>query len=183
MITESEVEEIIGRLFGHCLEPLSQISKDTANNEILIDDAGEFHNYDKIVQAAYDYREEDKPKSPDMILFKKNTVVFVEFKNGKITAREKDRIKLKAVEGGNIVLHHIVSQEKNGLHFLDTMGLKKSYVLVYNPGKNPFNEIHDRVYGQIARFGLHIYEGTFFNKVKTISAEAFSQWLGREEKD
>jgi len=183
MITELEVEEIISRRFGDCLEPLSQISKDTANNEILINDAGEFHNYDKIVQAAYEYREEGKPKSPDMILFRKSTVVFVEFKNGTINSREKDKIKLKAVEGGNIVLHHIVSQEKNDSSFLDIVGLKKSYVLVYNPGKNPFNEIHDRVYGQIARFGLHIYEGTLFNKVKTISAGAFSQWLSREEMD
>ncbi len=105
----------------------------------------------------------------------------MEFKNGKIHSSDKDKIKLKAIEGGFIVLHKVISKYKN-VTFEEIFSLKKSYVLVYNIEKNPAHTIHDHLYSTGARFGLSIYEGTFFYRVKTVSPEVFSQII-KEEKD
>jgi hypothetical protein len=180
MISSTIARKIIEH-FDTCLEPLSRISKDPANNEIMIDSPEVFYNYDKIVREFYRELQEELPKSPDMLLFKKNTLVFVEFKNGKIDSREKDKIKLKALEGGILTLYNILSKYNTDLNFLDVVGLQKSYVLVYNPEKNPDREIHNRVYSQAPRFGLHRYEGTFFYRVKVLTHHVFWDWLTREE--
>ena len=116
-------------------------------------------------------------KSPDMIIFDKNALVFVEFKNGKITSKDKDKIKLKAIEGCFIILHKIISSYKKNVGFIDIVKLKKSYIVVYNTEKNTRERIRDRKYSNIARFRLENYRGTFFYEVTTLSKGVFIQWL------
>ncbi len=143
MITASDVKQIIIRDFENCLKSLTGISYDPSNNaHVVIENSVRFHCYDDIVQKVYQAAKrngkekeetyEDNPRSPDMILFEEDTVVFVEFKNGKINDKVRDNIKVKAIEGGIIIMYKIISKYIKDVTFLDTVKLKKSYYLVYN---------------------------------------------------
>lgn len=178
MITLTEIKEIITDGFKECLQPLREISRDSQNNNIMMDSPDRFYSFDKIAQCIY--KGQNKPKSPDMIIFKNDSVIFVEFKNGKIHSSDKDKIKLKAIEGGFIVFHKVISKYKN-VTFEEIFKLKKSYVLVYNIEKKPAHYIHDHINSKDIRFGLAIYEGTFFHSVRTVSPEEFSQIIKAEK--
>lgn len=204
MITEKEVKEIIEAKFGKYLQPLSQISKDPANDEIMIDRSTMFHNYDKIAEEAYnigddkdhdensnaDRNDEKKPKTPDMILFKNNTILFVEFKNGKIKEKTKWDMKLKAIEGGFIVLYKIIvkygRKDKAEIDFLDIVKLRKHYIVVYNEGNHKkkgekTSDYHQSVKKNICRFGLLKYRKTFFDEVETYTCPVFEDWLKKQQ--
>jgi hypothetical protein len=178
MITQTEVEKIFVNKFENCLQPLREISRDFQKGTSMVDSSLRFYCYDKIAEIIYEGQ--NKPKSPDMVLFKKDSLVLVEFKNGEIHSKDKDIIKLKAVEGGFIVLHKIISRYKE-TNFDDIYKLNKSYVLVYNTKENTRYSLHHHVYSKTARFGLSIYEGTFFSRVRTVSPVVFSQLLHREK--
>jgi hypothetical protein len=178
MINLPEVEEIIASEFNDCLQPLREISKDFQKKAWMIDTPQRFHCYDKVAEIIYG--SQNKPKTPDMLLFKKDALVFVEFKNGQIHSKDKDIIKLKAIEGGFIVMHKIISRYKE-VNFEDIFKLKKSYVLVYNTKEKTRYSLHDHVYSKTARFGLSIYEGTFFFMVKTVSPQVFSKLINLEK--
>lgn len=177
MITEAEVQKIISSEFKDCLKSLSQISWDPVNEIALVDKKDRFHHYDIMAEKFYG----DKPKSPDMLLFHNETLVFVEFKNGKIGSKEKDKIKLKAIEGCFIILFKIISGFKKDIGFTDIFKLKKSYILVYDTDKNTRERIRDRKHANLARFGLEHYNGTFFHQVSTLSRDIFIQWLHKRK--
>lgn len=174
MISQPEVEEIIVNEFKDCMQPLREISRDFQKETSMVESSLQFHCYDKIAEIIYEGQ--NKPKSPDMVLFKKDSLVLVEFKNGEIHSKDKNIIKLKAVEGGFIVLHKILSKYKK-INVEDIYKLNKSYVVVYSTKKSTRYALHHHVYSKIARFGLSIYEGIFFFRVRTVSPGAFSQLL------
>lgn len=196
MITTSGVKQVVVGNFEKCLKSLTEISYDPTNNaHVVIEDSVQFHCYDDIVQKVYQAAKgngkekeetyEDNPRSPDMILFEENTVVFVEFKNGKINDKVRDNIKVKAIEGGIIILYKIISKYIKDVTFLDTVKLKKSYYLVYNKTKNPVpkdsrERIHNHSFTNRIRFGLDIYKGTFFYEVGTFTGNGFLYWLKRK---
>jgi hypothetical protein len=170
MMTVSELKKIIGREFKNCLQPLTDISWDSANGQALVKSNERFHNYDRMADIVY--RGENKPKTPDMIYFKRDTLVFVEFKNGKIGPATREQIKLKAIEGGFIVLYRIISTFSE-IDFSDIYQIDKSYIVVYHTEKNPIDAIHGHLYSRETRFGLEIYEGIFFKRIKTVSPQVF----------
>ena len=196
MITASDVKQIIIRDFENCMKSLTDISYDPSNNaSVVIEDSVQFHCYDDIVQKVYQAEKgngkakeesyEDNPGSPDMILFEKDSVAFVEFKNGKINDRVRDNIKVKAIEGGIIILSKIISKYIKDVTFLDTVQLKKTYFLVYNKTKNPVpkdsrERIHNHSSTNRVRFGLDIYKGSFFYEVGTFTGKGFLFWLKRK---
>ncbi|MGE5340563.1 MAG: hypothetical protein ACM3SY_03695 [Candidatus Omnitrophota bacterium] len=196
VITEWQVREIIERHFQEELETLSEISRDTSHQRSLIVgfDRYKFFNYDKIKNKSY---RGNSPKSPDMLLFKDDEIIFVEFKSGRIERRKKEcrhrseddeckyvmwDIRLKAIEGGFIVLQHVLSKIRADVRLLDIFTLNKTYILVYNDAyensrKFPFHYCHDPFYAGEVKFGLHIYRKTFFNKIHTFSKSTFVEWL------
>lgn len=178
MLTQSDIETIVRKEFDDCLAPLREISLDSENNVIMVDRPERFFHYDKITESVY--KGGNCPKSPDMLLFGKNSLVFVEFKNGKIHSSDRVNIKLKALEGSFIVLHKIISNFRD-IEPEDICKLKKSYILVYNEAKNPRRFIHDHLFSKGARFGLSLYQGMFFVKVKTVPPEVFSRIIRQEE--
>ena len=173
MVGIPEVKDIFAAIadtFEGCIESLSRISEDTVKGQPLIRHPAQFYNYDAITGNFY----RQKPRSPDMILFKEDTIVFVEFKSGKIKSSD---IKVKAIEGGFIILHKIVSHYKKEISFIDIIHLKKVYIVVYDKDKNARKHLLDHKYANVARFGLEMYKGTFFHKVKTLSKDRFMVWL------
>lgn len=109
-----------------------------------------------------------------MVLFKEDALVFVEFKSGKI---KPDDIKVKAIEGGFIILNKILKAYKKGMDFIDIFKLKKTYIVVYDKKKNARRRLSFQKGANIVRFGLEIYKGTFFYDVKTLSQKHFEIWL------
>lgn len=188
MIKEKEVEKIIKDDFSKYMKPIRKISEDTAGGQSMIDWDACFYDYDKIGEKVYRRAGENKPKTPDMIIFEDDTIYFVEFKNGKISDTVKDEIKVKAIEGGFIVLHKILSQAP-GVRpdFPDIVKLNKGFILVYNKQKNPGAgesraRIHNHVAAKKVEFGLDIYKDTFFNAVAVFTPEGFKEWLKENER-
>jgi len=172
-LTISDVKEIISGNFKDCadgLNAISEVTDDTGNKKPLLDYPDRFYNYDTIAGKLYKQR----PKSPDMVLFKDDSVIFVEFKSGRVKAGD---VKLKAVEGCFIILHEIVSTYKKDIDFLDIVKLKKWYILVYEKDKNHRKGMYDFHYANKARFGLEMYKGTFFYNVETWRPGKFVKWL------
>lgn len=178
-MTVPEIEEIFESEFKNYLQPLKKISRDTQNKVALVGSEKPFHSYDKIAEKIYG---DNKPRTPDMIYFKRDTLVFVEFKNSKIGPTTRDQIKVKAIEGCFIVLHRIISKFIK-IDFADIFKIDKLYVVVYNAEKNPVANIHNHAYSSEVRFGLGIYEGTFFSRVITAASEEFIQLLDRKRGD
>jgi hypothetical protein len=185
MIDAAGIKEIIFNRFNDCLKPISDISLDKANKVKMVDIPDRFHSYDDIIEKFYPGQ---RLRSPDMILFKSDSIWFVEFKNGKIDNQVKDNIKVKAIEGGVIVLYDIVKQYINSDVLLcDIINLEKSFALVYNDEKNPScitsleQKYKDHIRSTPVRFGLDIYKETFFKEVKTLSPENFKQWFQNQD--
>ena len=194
MIDESEAKEIITAEFANCKKSLKDISWDKSNKVALVDSQHQFYCYDDIVGRFYrerkieDTEDEGKiesPRSADMILFKENSIIFIEFKNGRIDEKVKDNIKVKAVEGCLIAMYRIASKYKSDLSFIDIIKLKKSFILVFNDKKNPppdeaaapINRYKNHIKAVPVRFGLDIYKETFFKEVRTFTPNNFKQWL------
>jgi hypothetical protein len=171
-LTISEVKEIITGKFNDCIQALNEITigEDSRSKKPMLNYPDQFHNYDQITGKLYGRN----PKSPDMILFKGDTIIFVEFKSGKVKSSD---VKLKAIEGCFIVLHKIVSTYREDINFIDIFKLKKSYILVYDKDRNARKGMYDHKYANKARFGLEMYRDTFFYSVKTWSKDKFVQWL------
>ncbi len=179
MIKESHVEKIIKREFPDCLQSIEKISWDFQNEISIVELEHQYYSYDQIAEKIYEGK--NSPKKPDMIIFKNDTLVFVEFKNGKIHSKDKDQIKVKAIEGCFLVLHELISKYgEQDVDFTEIINLKKSYVLVYNEDKNPSRSLRDTLYSREARFGLSAYEKTFFSRVRTLSPGIFCKLLNRE---
>ncbi len=143
-VTVPEIKKIIVDNYDKCLEPLTEISKGGANNRSLIPRQAKFYNYDRIGESVF--MGKDKPKTPDMIFFKDDTIFFVEFKSGRVEGIKKKcetrgnddechyvklDIKLKALEGAFVVLHRLALKHKEKIDFSSIVNLKKCYILVY----------------------------------------------------
>lgn len=173
MISILEVKEIIDTIAGknnECLQSLAHISRGPNSEAPMLNYPDRFLHYDRIAGIFY----KRKPKTPDMVLFKEDALVFVEFKSGKI---KPDDIKVKAIEGGFIILNKILKAYKKGMDFIDIFKLKKTYIVVYDKKKNARRRLSFQKGANIVRFGLEIYKGTFFYDVKTLSQKHFEIWL------
>lgn len=194
-VTVPEIKKLIIDNYDKCLEPLNEISKDWANNKSMISRSEEFYNYDRIGESVFQGK--DKPKTPDMIFFKDDTIFFVEFKSGRIEGIKKKcetrgnddechyvkwDIKLKALEGAFVVLHRLAAKHKEKIDFSTIVNLKKCYILVYAKDEKPGTTSGERRFGnQLSsskvKFGLQLYKGTFFTDVATFTPDSFIKKL------
>ncbi|WP_407270105.1 hypothetical protein [Radiobacillus sp. PE A8.2] len=156
---------------------ITELSKDTDNNESLCISNKQYIDYDKLVETFY--HSDETLSSPDLIYVSDEKIVYVEFKNGSLKkSMEKKTLKLKGIEGGFIALFNIFKSYKNDVTFDEIQLLKKEYYVVYNSEKNPHSS--SRVAGIVShlqmqpiRFGLKWYQGNFFSKVETMSSHRF----------
>lgn len=195
MVREQQIEAIIAANYENCLEPLEQISKIQPHGKSMLKYSTRFHNYDKIGESLY---KKNKPKTPDMIFVLNDTLFLVEFKSGRIEGIKKKcelrtdddecqyvkwDIKLKAIEGGFIVLRKLVWEHMGNIDLFNLVELKKAYILVYDPVKNPDEKVtgskrfHKQMNANRVRFGLRDYKKIFYNHVYTYTKEYFENWL------
>jgi hypothetical protein len=168
-------KDIFDREFKQYLRTLKEISRDDKGYPVINDQEKLYYNYDKIKKKKVYKGAGEMPASPDTLIFKDDEIVFVEFKNGKIEniRSEKKEIKLKAIEGGFILLDKIIKKYNHS--FQDVVKLNKSYVLVYNSEKNPMDEIINRSAFVELEAALKIFEGNFFHNIAVIPAEVFER--------
>jgi hypothetical protein len=191
MITEREIKDIIDTHYCDSMKPMREISYDSANNKTMVDIPERFYSYDDIVGRFYREQQSESLRSPDMILFKGDSIIFVEFKNGKIDEKVYDNIKVKAIDGGIIAFHEIASRHYSSpVTLIDIINLDKSFVLVYNETKNPSittdevvlrNGINGHVKATEAKSGIGIYKDKFFKDVNIYAPGNFVEWLKREK--
>lgn len=164
------IEEIFKREFGDYLHPLKQIS------EGLADHSAKFYNYEEIADKRA-YKDKNTPRRPDMALFLNDTIYFIEFKGGRIEKKEKDRIKLQAIEGCFIVLHKIANSYNEEITFENILRIRKCFLLVYDEGVNSREYMRAHVESRTILFDLELYDGTFFHCVETLTSGNFIKWL------
>ena len=177
-----EIKTFFEKEYADCLQPLSRISYDDANDRILCRSETRFFNYDKIVQRVCGSY---TPRSPDMILFYGNNLVFIEFKAGRVDISRRrdslrDSIKLKGVEGGYLGLLRAVRP----LHisFDAVCSLQKIFIIVYNEShwrNHRTRGLQAHQENLILKLGLGMYEGAFFRRVQALSSSNFLSWLGK----
>ncbi len=164
-MTPADLKNIFNLRFQGFLKTLKEISMDKNQGLSVINDEKElYYDFDGIKEKDVYKGENQSPASPDTLIFREDEILFVEFKNGKMVniKNQKKEIKLKAIEGGFIILDKIV--KKHDFNFFDVLTLKKSYVLVYNSEKNPLDEMINRAVFVELEAALKIYEGNFFQK-------------------
>lgn len=122
---------------------------------------------------------EDKACSVDGIIDNENNKLFIEFKNGKIEAKQKRGIKNKAKDS---LLMYGDIKDKTLEYFRDNY----TFILVYNGKKNrthsqSMNNIHSNLYSrsneQEIRFGLDSLDKVFFKNVCTYNESEFEEFL------
>jgi len=174
-MTILDLKDIFDREFKQYLRTLKEISREDKGPSVINDEEKLYHNYDKIKKKKVYKGAGEMPASPDTLIFKDDEIVFVEFKNGKIgnIKSDKKKIKLKAIEGGFVLLNKII--EKYNYSFTDLVKLNKSYVLVYNSEGNAMDEIINRSDFIQLEEALKIFEGNFFNNIAVIPADLFEE--------
>jgi hypothetical protein len=169
MIQGADVEKIITTGFEGCLKALEEISEGMCR-----DTKGRlYYSYDCIEERDCKEYCLEKLHTPDLILFKEKGIIFVEFKGGKVENISWNEVKLKAIEGGFVVLNEIVSRVKNDLKPRDIFNLNKYFILVYSTGGRDIEFIK----GHIKKLEAVItrYGKLFFKDVFVISSEVFEK--------
>lgn len=99
---------------GFSPETYQSMSEDTSGNPLVFDSASEAFNFDEIIKNMFVSR----PSSMDSLLLK-DSLYFIEFKNGYPNAKKKTKtklitqsLKLKLSES-LIVLHELLLQQSN----------------------------------------------------------------------
>jgi hypothetical protein len=175
-MTPAELKNIFNLRFQGFLKTLKEISMDKNQGLSVINDEKElYYDFDGIKEREICKGAAEVLASPDTLIFKENEILLVEFKNGKLKniKKEKKDIKLKAIEGGFIIIDKIV--KKHDFSFLDVQGLKKSYILVYNSEKNPMEEMINRAAFTELEAALKVYEGNFFQNVAILPDTSFAE--------
>lgn len=168
-----DIEKLFEENFQEHKKTVTSLSLDDENGESLCNADKEFFDYDNIVREVY--KNQNPLKSPDSIHFKNGKLIFIEFKNGKVDSKEKMSLKLKAIDGGHIALNNILNSLKQTFSFEDILSIKKEYYIVYNGEKNLSSreKIKRHIGSRTVRFGLKVYQGTFFDRVETVSEKVF----------
>jgi hypothetical protein len=175
-MTPADLKNIFNLRFQGFLKTLKEISMDKNRGLSVINDENElYYDFDAIKGKDVFIGEAEMPASPDTLIFKDDEILLVEFKNGKLVniKNQKKEIKLKAIEGGFIIMDKIV--KKHGFSFLDVQKLNKSYVLVYNSQKNPLDEMINRAAVAELEASLKIYEGNFFREIAILPDGVFAE--------
>jgi hypothetical protein len=170
------IHEIFETTYGSYKNDVTTLSLDDDNAVSLCYSERRFFDYDAIVQQIAQIESEDSLSSSDIIHFKENKVIFIEFKNGKIDSKTKKELKIKGIEGGFIALYKAVKRVDSSASFNDIVVIPKEYCIVYNSQRNPnsrITAITQHMESVRIRFSMEKYQGTFFERVLTVSEDIF----------
>ena len=160
--------------YSSFLSTLRETSLDRSKGEsLLMDERRRVVNYDAMVDEICSlYRSGDNYSSSDCIALSQGSLLFIEFKNQKLSRIDSDRIRKKAFD--TICLFTFLE---------DRMGWQKrdkKYVVLYDEDDIPSWSVYrSRLYsfgGKMERvelkFGLEKYRA-FYSDILTLSAEDF----------
>ena len=177
-----DIKELFEKNFSKHIYTLSKISEDDRNRVSLCCYKNKFFNFDKIAKEYH-----SSWATTDMIFFdlQREYVIFVEFKNGKITSNEKPKIKRKFLDTFAL-FYKIIKTDKQQF-----WNLKTYLIFVTNKEKN-LNQLNHREYlsstdeflnileDNIVLYGFNIYKPWYFNEVKTPFCEEFAELMEEE---
>lgn len=172
----NEIKWLMQNHFNEQCKKITELSLDDANDEVLCESDFEAWDFDGIMKEYCSKLGIDIVSSPDLLHFKSNKLVFVEFKNGKYDSKQRKNTRLKLIEGPLVGLKELL--DSNGVKFQlnDLYHLNKEFILVLNQEKqndNPAASFH-RGMGRIRnRSILERYEGVFVSKVHILSPQVF----------
>ena len=169
MIAAEDVEKIITKKFAGCLKTLEEISEGMCSDP----KKRLYYSYDCIEERDCKDHFLERLHTPDLMIFRKGKIIFVEFKGGKVENISWNEVKLKAVEGGVVALNEIVSRVKTDLSPLEIFNLDKYFILVYRVRNRDIGFIENHIKkldSVITRYGK-----IFFRDVFVISAEVFAE--------
>lgn len=179
-------------IFCNTQETLRNISKDNSDSEniqYMVNSTQEAVNFD-LVKRKYTNRlghsEEDAASVDALTQLKDGALSFIEFKNGKVSSRE---IKHK-IRDSLLIFFDIVKRNADfSRNYMD-------FVLVYNSQKNPppnqlkkgklqeapsritiGNYFLNKADKELILFDLERYQGLYFRRVHTYTAEKFQEKL------
>ncbi len=163
-------------IFAKNKDTLKNTSLDTSKSPAfpMTKNENKVINFDKVVKDyVSSLNLKVTPKSNDALFKSKNgNIVFIEFKNGKLSDREKFELKGKIFESV-IILTEL--SDKTTAFFREHM----EYVLVFNEEACPQEKISSAVYKnsskQMIKFGLEYFKGYLFKEVQTITQKRFNQ--------
>ncbi len=139
------------------------------------------YDFDEIVKDI-EYKSGTKFKSSDCFVLKKDKIIFIEFKNRKVTGDKqlKQATQLKAFDSIVAFGEKILNND-----FVKLMGINKEFYVVYNSArneglKNTSTDIRTRerlefISDTRIYLDLEKYNGNIFSKVDTIKESVFKE--------
>jgi hypothetical protein len=177
-----DIKRLFETKFSKHIYSLSKISEDDSHNISLCLYENEFFDFDKIAKEYH-----SSWATTDMIFFdlKREYIVFVEYKNGKIKSSDKPKIKQKFLDSFAL-FYKILDMEKSIF-----WGYKTYLLFVTNKNKNMDQQIHRNYLSStddflnilednIILFGFDRYKPWYFDEIKTPFCDEFAQVMKNE---
>ena len=165
---------------------LKDVSYDDKNKVYMTESTIPVYDFDGIKDWYWDNIIKSRIKGPsnDALYIDGDRIVFIEFKNGNISSFGKDGLVHKLHDSLLMLLDEELAVSAVCKSFRPTTTHTRKhmeYILVYNKNKYPHEGnnrrcIADSLNKRI-RFGLGIYEGFLFAKVRTYTAEEFEKYF------
>ena len=165
---------------------LKNVSYDDKNKVYMTESTIPVYDFDGIKDWYWDniIKSREKGSSNDALWVDGERMIFIEFKNGNFQLFARNGLARKLYESlfmlfdENMPVISICRQFRPSINYTRT---NMEYILVYNKNKYPHEGnnrrcIADSLNKRI-RFGLGIYEGFLFAKVRTYTAEEFEKYF------
>lgn len=160
MISNEElIYNKILELYPNNFKKLTEISKNTNDNNLLLECDNEFFDFDIVENCHINY-ESQLHKSPDSLIFHKNTLYFVEYKEGKSCTKD---IRAKIHEA-IATLHSICKKHLPQLTRSDFFALNIRYAVFLRKG-NPATFL-TAINNVRSKYHLKNLEGYLLKKTK-----------------
>lgn len=196
-IMMNKYKSILLENFSTNKKTLKELSEDTKNKKYMTESNIEAYDFD-IIKEKYEENNNCNKNglcSVDAILFNKDTLLLIEFKNGQLYYNEKykdldsedklnrvsriSNIKYK-IRDSILILGHITNTN------LDFYRQNVIFILVYNQEKNTSKiaiqqYVNKKANRKISRFGLDRLENAFFKEVYTLTEKEFDLFLGNKK--
>lgn len=165
---------------------LKAVSYDDKNNVYMTESSIPVYDFDGIKDWYWENIIKSRLKGPsnDALYIDGDRMLFIEFKNGNISSFGRDGLVHKLHDSLLMLLDEELAVSAVCKSFKPTTTYTRKYmeyILVYNKDKHPNGEnnrrcIADSLNKRI-RFGLGIYEGFLFSKVRTFTIEEFEKYF------
>ena len=197
----ADIKHLFETKYGAYQCSLKESSHDFINDEYATSLPNEAYNYDCILKHVV-FKNGSTSCSQDAILFDKDTIFFIEFKNAileqKISSTDRGMLKKYKLKFNDDIKKKLLLKGVEGLYIfqqilaennLSLQGVKVKYILCYNKDKN-FTKEEGKEVDQIFQnlrllsesrnvgFGLLRLENSFYyDEVKTLGREEFERYI------